>query len=153
MYDKIKHLVEENLVEQWRDTRLWGLIVFGIVVVLASWSGVRVIETNYELQKKISQLGQQNQVYDLQNQNQKLENQYFETDTYLELSARRQFSKAEPGESLVLVPKDVAYKAAPEVATVSVPKTNTGTGDDSKSPGYLRNAHAWRDFILGHTLR
>lgn len=152
LYEKIKHITETKLLEQWRDTRLWGLVVFCVVVVLASWSGARVIETNYALQKKIAKLGQQNQVYELQNENKKLENQYYETDTYLELAARKQFSKGLPGEGLILVPKDIALRHAPEIPnTTQVSAVQPAA--PSHQPTYLKNLQAWRDFVFGHTLQ
>ncbi len=152
LQNKIKHILENNLVDQWRDTRLWGLVVFGIVVVLASWSGVRVIETNYDLQKKIAGLTQQNQIIELQNQNQKLQNQYYETDTFLELAARKQFGKAAPGEIVVLVPKDIALKYAAEVPQDAelVDKNKSESAEGGSRA--IRNLRAWRDFIFGHTL-
>lgn len=151
MFDNIKNYIQENFVDQWRDTRMWGFIVFGIVVLLASWSGVRVIETNYELQKKIAQLEQQNQVLALQNQNQTLKNQYFETDTFLELAARQQFSKAAPGEKMVIVPEHVALNNAREVSLV-VKDEIAQREAAATEPSYLRNLRAWRDFVFHHRL-
>ena len=152
MYDKIKDIFQNQLVEQWRDTRVWGLVLFCVVVVLASWSGARVIETNFELQKKIAKLNQQNQVLDLQNQNKKLENQYYETDTYLELAARKQFGKGAPGEKLLLVPREVAYKYAPEVPSTPQLAFDQAAAANN-APQYLKNLRAWRDFVFGHSLQ
>ncbi len=152
MLEKIKQYFQDKPIDQWRDTRLWGFVIFAVVVVLASWSGVRVIETNYELQKKIAGLNQQNRIMQLQNENQKLQNEYYQTDTYLELSVRKQFGKAAKGEQLLLVPRDVALTYAPplpstpELERVQPPEEPTG-------PTYFKNLRAWRDFIFGHTLR
>lgn len=147
----IKRLIQKKSLDQWRDTRVWGFVAFGVVVILASWSGVRVIEINYTLQKDIATLQQQNDIYHLQNENQKLQNEYFQTDTYLELSARQQFNKAMPGEQLVLVPREVALTYAPEL-----PKTaqldSVQPVPEPTGPTYLKNLRAWGDFIFKHTL-
>ena len=52
MLEKIKKLPKYSIWAQLRDIRFLGFIVFGFLVLLASWSGVNVIETNYELQKQ-----------------------------------------------------------------------------------------------------
>lgn len=148
IYTYLTQLYEST---QWRDTRLWTFVVFGIVVVVASWSGIRVIETNYELQKKIARLQQQNDVIRLQNENQKLKNQYLETDTYLELSARQQFSKAAPGEKLIIVPKNVALAHAKEIPAQVAGESTAGTTKNASSR-FAKNLRAWRDFIFSHKL-
>ena len=145
MLEKIKKLPYSSISHQLRDVRFLGFLVFGLLVLLASWSGVRVIETNYELQKQTAQLDQQNQVQDLVNTNLKLQNEYYNTDTYLELAARKQFGKAAPGETLLLVPKDVALahaKALPDVYA----KTNQQETDTR--PKYQKNFNAWMDFFF-----
>lgn len=131
-------------IEPFLDVRVFGLMVFGIIMLLVSWSGLKVLQTNYELEKKITQLNQRNQIQDLQNQNLKLKNQYFETDQYLELTARRQFSKAAPGEKLYLVPDSVAL-----AKTVDIPKEKVQTKAAAKpKPKYQQNINAWTAFLM-----
>src|SRR5690242_16883915 len=108
MFEKIKNYPLRPLVRQLKDVRVVGFLVFGVLVLLVSWSGVKVIETNYELQKQVSRVQQENQVAELENNNLKLQNQYYNTDEYLELTARRQFGKGAPGEKLLIVPQEVA---------------------------------------------
>src|SRR4051812_38370417 len=108
MLDKIKNAYKHPYVQALRDTRVVGLIAFGVITLLVSWSMVQIIETNYALQQQIARLEQENNVQQLENNNQRLRNQYFNTDEYLELQARRQFGKAAPGEKLVLVSKQAA---------------------------------------------
>jgi hypothetical protein len=105
---------------------------------------VQVIETNYELQKQLSKIQQENQVAELENNNLKLQNQYYNTDQYLELQARRQFGKGLPGEKLVLVPKSVAL--AHTIDTTSDAEVNKSKSTGHK-PLYQRNFQAWRDFF------
>ena len=71
-----------------RDVRNVGLLVFTVIVLLISWSGVKSIQTNYGLQKQIAQLQQEDQVQTLENDDQALQNQYYNTSQYLEITAR-----------------------------------------------------------------
>ncbi len=80
MIEKIKILIKHPFWHQLRDVRFLGFVVLGILVLLASWSGVNVIETNYELQKQAAQLDQQNKVQQLSNTNLELQNPYYNTD-------------------------------------------------------------------------
>lgn len=145
MFEKYKNIHKHPIWGQFRDVRFIGFVVFGVMVLLASWSGVNVIQTNFELQKQIAQLDQQNQVSQLQNDNLKLQNEYYNTDTYLELTARKQLGKGAPGETLILVPRDVALKYAKELPD-SITKS-TGKSDQDM-PTYRKNFDAWMDFLF-----
>lgn len=124
------------------DLRVLGQVFFAIIVLLISWSGVKAIQANYELQKKIVRLDQQVEIHRLENDNLKLQNRYLETDAFLELAARRQFGKAAPGETLYIVPKKVA------LAHVSIPPANPDKQASSKKPSYQENLEAWSGFFF-----
>jgi len=126
-----------------RDIKFAGLVLFVVIVLLISWSGVKSIQSNYELQKQISALKQQNQVQQLANNNLQLENQYYNTDTYLELSARQNFGLGLPGEKEIIIPKDVALGY-----TVPLPKPAKTDTPTSKQPAGQRNFEAWVNFFL-----
>lgn len=145
MLEKIKKYSKNPYWRNFRDVRFLGFIVFGIMVLLASWSGVSVIETNYGLQKQAAQIDQQNQVQQLTNTNLQLQNEYYNTDTYLELTARKQFGKGAPGETLLLVPKSVALahaKALPDTAPKSIAPQK-----DSRTTSQ-KNFDAWMAFFF-----
>lgn len=130
---------------QFRDVRAVGLLLFLAVVLMISWSGVKTIDTNYRLQKQISRLEQQVQVQRLKNTNTKLQNQYFETNQYLEVAARQNFGLAAPGETVLNVPQGVALAHTvdlPDAEQVEVRKTI------AKQPAYQRNFQAWINFVL-----
>ncbi len=129
-------------VNRLRDVRFAGQVLFVIVVLLVSWSGVKAINTNYSLQKQISTLQQQNAIQALENNNLKLQNQYYNSNQYLELSARQNFGLAAPGETELVVPQNVALSyTAPE------PKTPVAK-PVSQPPFYERNLKAWVNFFL-----
>jgi cell division protein FtsB len=127
-----------------QDIRVAGLVVFGIIVLLISWSGVKSIDTNYRLQREISRLQQQNQVLKLNNSNAALENDYYKTNQYLELSARQNLGLAQPGETELTVPKDVAlrYTVEPPASKLAAAKAS------SKLPLYQKNMQSWVNFFL-----
>lgn len=144
MIEKIQKYYNHAFVQQFKDIRFTGFVVFGILVLLVTWSGISVIESNYELQKQVSKLEQENQVRQLENNNLKLQNDYYNSDQYLELTARRQFGKGQPGEKLLLVPKSVAYKYAPEISEAAKKEAATPS---LKKPFIQKNLDAWADFF------
>ena len=145
MFTKIKNTIRSPFIQQFRDTRAIGLVAFGIVAVLVTWSGFNAVQKNYTLQKQISELKQQNEVKKLENENLKLSNQYYETDRFLELAARRQFGKAAPGETVMFVPRSVALANTinlPDAAGAKAPEKA------NEKPAYQRNFQKWIDFFL-----
>lgn len=134
----------KEYVGQLRDLRVVGLLAFLIIVLLVSWSGVKAIETNYNLQKEISALQQENEVKRLANENLRLENEYFESDHYLELAARKDFGLAAPGETVLNVPRSVALSF-----TVDLPQeVDEDAPAKVEPPAYQRNFQAWMDFLF-----
>jgi cell division protein FtsB len=125
------------------DVRFAGQVVFVVIVLLISWSGVKSIQTNYGLQKQISTLKQQNNLQKLQNDNLALQNQYFNSNQYLELSARQNFGLAAAGEQEVVVPPSVAL-----AYTVDLPSTPKPDAATIKQPAYQRNFQSWVNFFL-----
>lgn len=127
-----------------QDVRNIGLLAFVVVSVLVTWSGIKVVQRNYDLQKQIAVMRQENEIKKLENSNLALKNQYLETDQYLELVARRQYNKALPGEKLLIVPKQVALAHSVEIIEPEEPESTI----ESEGPWYERNFNAWLDFFF-----
>jgi cell division protein FtsB len=136
------------IVSQLHDVQSLGLIVFAVIVLLVSWSGVKAIQANYKLEQQISQLRQENELKELQNNNQKLKNAYYKTPQYLELAARQNFGLALPGEKELIVPKEVAMKHVAGVKAVGAEQALQTSEAKKKQPFYQRNMQAWLDFFL-----
>lgn len=132
-----------RFVGRLQDVKFAGQVLFVIIVLLISWSGVKAIQTNYELQKQISELRQQNQVKQLTNNNLALENGYYNTRTYLDLSARQNFGLAAPGEKEIVVPGPVALNYVTQL-----PEPKKAEQPSDKQPLYQRNVEAWVNFFL-----
>lgn len=134
-----------DYILQFKDVRAVGLLMFLIIVLLISWSGVKVIDTNYRLQKDISRLEQENEVQQLTNTNIKLQNDYFNTNQYLEISARQHFGKAAPGETVLNVPKHVALAHTVDLHNEEQEQAKK---TEATRPAYQRNFQAWMNFFL-----
>lgn len=142
---KIKNLSKSSIVEFVQDVRNIGLLVFAVIALLVTWSGIKVVQTNYDLQKQISVMRQENDVKKLANSNLALKNRYLETDQYLELTVRQQYNKALSGEKLLIVPEAVAL-----AHTTDVPEEQGEPEPTAKDEGpwYERNFNAWLDFLF-----
>ena len=145
MFEKIKQYQNHPWVTQLKDVRVLGLLTFTVIVVLVSWSGVNVIQTNFNLEKQVSQLQQQSQVSQLENNNLKLQNEYYNTDTYLELTARKQFGKVAPGETEVIIPKTVALAHTVDIPGVEQKTAAKAVPAKSK---YQQDFEDWMNFFL-----
>lgn len=132
-----------DITSRLNDIRFVGQFLFLIIVFLVCWSGVKAIQANYELQKQITSIQQQNDLQSLQNDNLKLTNQYYNSNQYLELSARQNFGLAEPGEKELIVPAGVAWNY-----TINLPSTNTSSSAIVVKSQFQKNTQSWIDFFL-----
>ncbi len=126
-----------------RDIRNVGLLVFTVIVLLVSWSGVKSIQTNYGLEKQIAELRQEVAVQKLKNTNLALQNQYLGTSQYLDVTARENLGLAKPGETELLVPEKVAL-----AHTVKQPGATSTSAAVPKRPFWQRNFQEWINFFL-----
>lgn len=111
-----------------------------IVGVAVFWLGfmtitIDVMNRNYRLQRQVDQGALDNQVIEIQNENLRLEQAYYKTNEYLELSARALLGKALPGEHLVLLKR------------AGVADTNQGKTDQQFEQ--RSNLDQWLDFLSG----
>jgi len=148
MLDKIKKYQNTTAFKSLSDIRTLGMIAFGVIALLVTWSSVRVVQTNYDLQKDLSAMQQENDVSSLANKNLELKNQYYNTDTYLELAARRHFNKAAPGEKLMIVPKEIALKHSIDVPLPPSDNDTLKQAKEASGSTFQRNFNAWIDFLF-----
>lgn len=119
--------------------KLWNIqyvVVAVVIVAVVAWIGmtINVMNNNYTLQRQVDNAELENQVTELENENLKLEQMYYQTDEYLELSARSLLGKAQAGENLVILPR---VEHADD-------EDSDGTATTEKS-----NLDQWLDFLFG----
>jgi len=119
-----KHLTLNNIV----------LLIALVLALSWAWSTIGIMAKNYDLERQVEQARLDTDVMKLQNENLRLEQAYYKTPEFLELSARKLLSKAKPGERLVILP------STPE----KTPTTITAVATVEKS-----NFEQWIDFLFG----
>lgn len=91
-----------------------GVLCIALLIGLSwVWSTVEAIQRNFKLQQQVDALNQQIAVQELENKSQMLQNKYYQSAEYTELSARERLNKTAPGEKLVILPPNTV-KPAPE---------------------------------------
>lgn len=112
------------------------LVLMVVIVAVAVWMAmvIQVLNNNYKLQRQVDNAKLDSQMLELENQNLRLEQLYYRTDEYMELSARSLLGKALPGEYLVVLPR---------VSHASKAK-RSGNAVATKS-----NFDQWLDFLFG----
>lgn len=148
MNDKIKSKLAKSNLSMFSDVRNIGMIAFGVMAVLVTWSSIKVVQTNYGLQKQLSELQQKNDVQKLANENLKLRNQYYATDDYLELAARKHFNKAKEGEKLMIVPKEIALAHSVETTPLKTSFDSTKLAEKASGNSADKNFNAWLNFLF-----
>ena len=107
-----------------------------VVVAVLVWviSTIQVLNNNYNLQRQVDNAILDNQITELENENLRLEQMYYQTDEYLDLSARSLLGKASPGEHLVILPRVEHDDSGSTDGVATVEKSNLDQ---------------WLDFLFG----
>lgn len=124
-----------------------AIYVFALLAFSISWSTAKVIQKNYSIQKEISALSQENEIRELENQKLKYHINYYKSDAYLEVEARRKFNKAVAGENLLVFPRP-SNDGSEANEDISELTEKAKMKEQSKSRSWLDNMRAWRDFLL-----
>jgi cell division protein FtsB len=122
--DVKKHMTLNNVV----------LLIALVLALSWAWSTINVLAKNYDLERQVEQARLDTDIMKLQNENLRLEQAYYKTDEYMELSARKLLNKSQPGEHLVILPR-VDDKTATTIASTPVVEKS--------------NFEQWIDFLFG----
>lgn len=122
-----------KFVHFWTVSRL---VLMVVIVAVAVWMAmvIQVLNNNYKLQRQVDNAKLDSQMLELENQNLRLEQLYYRTDEYMELSARSLLGKALPGEHLVVLPRASHTGKAKRSGSVVATKSNFDQ---------------WLDFLFG----
>ncbi len=132
-------------LNRFSDIRFTGQVIFGIIVILIFWSGARAVQSNFNLQKQIIKLKQQNNQVQIQNNNIELQNQYYSSKQYKELSARQNFGLGYTGETELIVPDSVAARYTLNLNNQSTLKPTKNLYKESR---VQKNFISWINFFF-----
>lgn len=109
-------------------------VIVGVVLILV-FMIVRVLEQNYQSEMYIEEATLENEIQEIENENLALQQEYFRSTEFLELSARKA-NKAFPGENLVILSESQEAE-----------KVNVGV---ATAPSDERtNFEKWLEFLFG----
>jgi len=104
------------------------------------WGSLNVMQRNYTLQKELDDKSRQLLIAQLDTENAKLEQRYYQTDEYKELAVRERLGLVTPGESvLILPPNSEEAKDADKTRTVV----------SSAQETTISNFRQWMNFLFG----
>lgn len=91
-----------------------GVLAVALLIGLSlAWNTAEAIQRNFRYQQQADALSQYIAVQELENKSLALQNKYYQSPEYMELSARERLGKAAPGESVINLPPNTV-KPAPE---------------------------------------
>lgn len=145
--------IKKRLTHLWRQYgSLNNIVLFTAVVIAASWAWgtVSTIQRNFDAQKNLDAKKRQLQLTELEVQALKYQQNYYKSDEYLDLSARKDLGLASPGEDVLILPLNsdrvVAEDAADSKTDDSTLVVNTATPSAPAS-----NFDQWISFLTGQT--
>lgn len=112
-----------------------AVVIVGAMVIWV-WATIVALDKNYDLERQVQQARLENEIQEIENEKLKLQQAYYQTTEYLELSAREKLNKALPGEHLVILPE--TEKSNVVETGVAAPAI------DNRS-----NFEKWIEFLLG----
>lgn len=122
------------------------IFVAAIIAIGWVWGSLEVMQKNYRLQKELDDKSRQLIVSQLDVANAQLEQRYYKTDEYKELSVRQHLGLVAPGESVLILPPntDAAKNADNNI------KNNAQASSSSATVG---NFNQWMNFLFGGNSR
>ena len=116
-------------------------IVLFVAIVLClcwTWSAISSMSRNWELEKRLATKRSELSLAKLEVETLELENEYYKTEEYQELAARRQQGKKLPGETVVALPANTSSAKNKHTKVVDEPT------EDTRS-----NFEQWMAFLFG----
>ena len=118
-------------------------VVIAIALMIAAgwvWGSLGVMQRNYTLQKELDDKSRQLVVAQLDTDNAKLEQRYYNTNEYKELAVRERLGLGAPGESVLILPPN-------SQAALDADKSLSTTATVKLAP--ISNFGQWINFLFG----
>ena len=116
-----------------------NIVLFAAIILCLVWTygAINSMSRNWMLEEKLKTRQLESAKLKLEVETLKLEQEYYQTDEYKELMARIKLNKMQPGETMVILPKN------PESAIYKYANTKTEMKPERS------NFAEWLDFLFG----
>ena len=111
-----------------------GAIILGLVF---TYNAITATTRNWQLEQKLKERTLESAKLEIEVQTLTLEKQYFNTDEYQEIMARKKQNKMLPGETMVIMPNN-SEKAKNKYSEI-----------DNQTDKKRSNFEEWLDFLFG----
>lgn len=140
--------IRKRLVHFWRVYGTLNNIVMAVALVIATgwaWGSVSMIQTNFNAQKALDEQQRQLELTQLEVDTLQYQQNYYKTDEYKDLAARKDLGLASPGEDVLILPPNTA--AVKEVDATDAEKVAVQTRGESSITE--SNFDQWMNFLTG----
>ncbi|MGB4762443.1 MAG: hypothetical protein WBP12_03770 [Candidatus Saccharimonas sp.] len=140
--------IRKRLVHFWHAHGTLNNIVMAVALVIATgwaWGSVSMIQTNFNAQKSLEDQRRQLELTQLEVDTLQYQQNYYKTDEYKDLAARKDLGLASPGEDVLLLPPNT--QAVKDQDAADAEKTAVqASGESSITES---NFDQWMSFLTG----
>ena len=126
-------------IKRWLNQDRMVFLVAIAMCLIWTWGAISAMSRNWELEQRLVARRQELTLLQLEIDSLELENRYYASEEYQELTARTKQNKQNPGETLIYLPDNTNY-AKHKYDDVSAKETS------SEEPS---NFEQWFNFVFG----
>lgn len=105
-----------------------------------AWGSIGMMQRNYDLQKEVDTKARNLKLAELQTQNLKYEQRYYQSVEYQELEVRKRLGLANPGEHMLILPPNTQQAKEADTVVASRPVHTLQPTSDFQQ---------WMNFLFG----
>jgi hypothetical protein len=122
-------------------------VVIGVALLIGlswAWGSIGVMQRNYDLQKEVDTKARNLKLAELETQNLKYEQRYYQSSEYQELEVRKRLGLANPGEHVLILPPNTQQAKNADVVAINKPVRVIEPTSDFQQ---------WMNFLFGGNRR
>lgn len=140
--------IRKWLQHAWHTYGTLNNVVMAVALVIATgwaWGSVSMIQTNFNAQKSLEDQRRQLELTQLEVDTLQYQQNYYKTDEYKDLAARKDLGLASPGEDVLLLPPNTqSVKDADSRDVTTLAAQSSGDNRSTES-----NFDQWMSFLTG----
>ena len=126
-------------IKRWLNQDRMVFLIAIAMCLIWTWGAISAMSRNWELEQRLVARKQELTLLQLEIDSLELENRYYASEEYQELTARTKQNKQNPGETLIYLPDNTNY-AKHKYDNISTKETS------SEEPS---NFEQWFSFVFG----